>query len=73
MNGSRHRGRTFLPTEPLRFSIHFKTIAMLDKIAETGLYGRDRGDVVRTFIMEGIRRAKLEDPEIFAKTWEKIT
>jgi len=52
-------GRTWYPTEALRFSLSTKTIQLLDNLAETGLYGRDRGDVARTLINEGIRRAML--------------
>ncbi len=54
--------RSWPPTEPLRFSLNSETIVILDELARTGLYGRDRGDVARTFIMEGVRQALKENP-----------
>ena len=57
--------RSWPLTQPLRFSLNRETIAILDKMALTGLYGRDRGDVARTLISEGIRRAIAADPGLF--------
>ena len=62
--------RLYYDTEPIRISMHRKTVALLDKLAETGLYGRDRGDVARTLITAGVRQAKMEHPQIFNRSLE---
>ena len=65
--------RSWPPTQPLRFSMNSETISILDKLSLTGMYGKDRGEVARTLITEGIRRAKEADPGLFEKVYkEKI-
>ncbi len=60
-------GRQWPLTEPLRFSMQTKTIKLLDVLSDTGMYGRDRGDVARNLITSGIRKAMIDHPEIFKR------